>query len=96
MKNIVGTIHCRGRTHCKACRAGTLAGFAIPVVCPFGDGRKVYQAPADACDHCEACDKPGSCPNVSRCCGGRVDVNFVTDCPKGLWKMQEISHDGSK
>jgi len=40
--------------------------------------------PPDAAEICRACLRPG-CPNVHRCCGGRVDLHIQVPCPEGRW-----------
>ena len=95
MKDFTTSRHCESGKHCQACRGNAQwraimsRDWIMPETCPHKDGRKVYHVPDDACDFCEKCEKPRSCPNVKSCCGGRIDVNFIAPCPKGLWKMIE-------
>jgi hypothetical protein len=34
---------------------------------------------------CLSCPDSRACPNVTTCCGGQVEVNITTPCPRGRW-----------
>jgi len=94
MREFVKTWHCICGLHCNSCRndaawrAGKAEKYIMPDKCPHGDRAK-WIVPDNACDFCEACEKPPSCPNVTSCCGGKTSVNFVAPCPRGLWRMDK-------
>ena len=41
-------------------------------------------APGNAEEICHVCASR-SCPNVTVCCGGRIDVVIIAQCPLGSW-----------
>ena len=34
---------------------------------------------------CLSCPDSRACPNVTTCCGGQIEVNITTPCPRGRW-----------
>jgi hypothetical protein len=34
---------------------------------------------------CLSCPDSRACPNTTTCCGGQVEVNITTPCPRGRW-----------
>ena len=41
--------------------------------------------PPNAPALCLSCPDSRACPNVTTCCGGQIDVNITTSCPRGRW-----------
>jgi len=41
--------------------------------------------PPNAPALCLACDHNRSCPNITTCCGGQLEVNITTPCPRERW-----------
>jgi hypothetical protein len=50
-----------------------------------GQAPKRLQTPPGAEGTCLSCPDSRACPNVTTCCGGQVEVNITTPCPRGKW-----------
>jgi hypothetical protein len=50
-----------------------------------GPKAQAVNLPPGAAAACAECPESKACPNVSACCGGRLNINIVVPCPHGRW-----------
>ena len=67
----------------------TASGDVVENNVPAEPVKTVLKIPDNAIETCLHCADP-SCPNITICCGGQVNVQIRTGCMKNLWKAEEV------